>query len=75
MRVDVTYTFRCTVRGCDQAEVQSWPQQWLLYDHRLPCPVVPLGWAVLGTLLLCPRHHTTLVVDEEEVLLDTALPF
>jgi hypothetical protein len=64
MRVDVVYTFRCSVEGCNVTDVRHHSD---VSSYRIPAPWEPSGWTEAGRLLLCPRHTLMLEVDGEKV--------
>lgn len=70
MYVDVTYTFHCTVDGCDVTETQHAEHIPWFAAAALPLPSPPAGWVEVGVMFFCPKHRLLLSVDghEQEVL-------
>lgn len=63
MRVDVTYSFKCTASGCDVTDVDHRSDVW---SQRIPPPRLPTGWQLFRVLVFCPRHTLLLQVDGQE---------
>jgi len=68
MRVDVTYTFKCCVSGCDVTDVDHRSN---VSTYRIPEPREPAGWTEVGALLFCPRHTLLLTVDGHQETIAT----
>jgi len=53
MTLDATYTYHCSIAGCDSTETEHMEA---VPKTQIPSPMAPACWREFGTLLLCPRH-------------------
>jgi len=53
MTLDCTYTYHCSIAGCDSTETQHVEA---VPRSAIPEVAAPPGWHEYGTLLLCPLH-------------------
>jgi len=60
MTLDCTYTYHCSIAGCDQNATQHSEG---VAKTAMPVPEAPTGWHEFGTLLICPLH--SVMIDGE----------
>ena len=54
--LDIIHRFYCGVENCGNFNEQNIACFWTPSDHPV-CPQLPVGWRMVGYLLICQKHR------------------